>query len=115
MAKLFNKTQNKMMISNLEIAQTLSSRMKGLLGKDSIETDYALWIKRCNSIHTFMMNFAIDLIFVDKNLKVKKCIADVTPNKLVFPVFGASSVFELKGGYLKEHQTQVGDQLHVDS
>lgn len=115
MAKLFNKTQNKLMVSNLEIAQDLTARMKGLLGKESIEMDYALWIKKCSSIHTFMMNFAIDLIFVDKNLKVKKCIQSVVPNRLVLPVFGASSVFELKSGYLKEHKPQLGDQLHVDS
>ncbi len=115
MARLLNQTQNKILISDLEIAQGLSSRMKGLLGKESINNDYGLWIKRCNSIHTFMMAFPIDLIFVDKNLKVKKCIEGVQPNRVIWPVLGANSVFELNGGALKAHNTQVGDQLHVDS
>lgn len=115
MAKLMNKTQNKILLDKMEVANTLVKRMKGLIGKDEIQTGYGLWIKRCNSIHTFMMSFPIDLIFVDKNLKVKKCISKVAPNKIVWPIFGASSVIELKSGFLNEHKTQIGDQLHVDS
>lgn len=115
MAKLMNQTQNKMLVSNLEIANGIVERMKGLIGKEKIESSYGLWIKRCNSIHTFLMNFPIDVIFVDKNLKVKKCLEKIEPNKIVWPIFGASSVIELKSGFLSEHKTQIGDQLHVDT
>jgi uncharacterized membrane protein (UPF0127 family) len=114
MAKLMNQTQNKILLEKMEIANTLLTRMKGLIGKETIEKDYGLWIKKCNSIHTFLMNFPIDVIFVDKNLKVKKCLQKVGPNKIVWPIFGASSVIELKSGFLSEHKTQIGDQLHVD-
>lgn len=113
--KLVNRTQNKILLENLEIANNLLSRMKGLIGKETMENGYGLWIKRCNSIHTFLMNFPIDVIFVDKNLKVKKCIEKIEPNKIVWPILGANSVIELKSGFLSEHKTQIGDQLHVDS
>lgn len=115
MAKLVNQTQNKVLVDKLETANSLLMRMKGLIGKESIDGNYGLWIRRCNSIHTFLMSFPIDVIFIDKNLKVKKCIEQIVPNKIIWPVFGASSVIELKSGFLKEHQTQVGDQLHVDN
>jgi uncharacterized membrane protein (UPF0127 family) len=114
MARLINKTQNKILIENLEVASEFM-RFKGLMGKESMENNYALWIKRCNSIHTFFMNFPIDVIFVDKNLKVKKCIEHIQPNKIVWPIWGASSVIELKDGFLSQNKTQIGDQLHVDS
>jgi uncharacterized membrane protein (UPF0127 family) len=114
MAKLMNQTQNKILLDKMEVANTLVSRMKGLIGKEKIESGYGLWIKKCNSIHTFLMSFPIDVIFVDKNLKVKKCIEQIEPNKIVWPIFGASSVIELKSGFLSEHKTQIGDQLHVD-
>lgn len=114
MAKLMNQTQNKLLLENLEVASEFV-RFKGLMGKESMENSYGLWIKRCNAIHTFFMNFPIDVIFVDKNLKVKKCIEAIAPNKIVWPIFGASSVIELKNGFLKENKTQVGDQLHVDN
>lgn len=113
MAKLLNHTQNKTLLENLEVASEFM-RFKGLMGKESMDRNYGLWIKRCNAIHTFFMNFPIDVIFVDKNLKVKKCIEAIPPNKIVWPIFGASSVIELKNGFLKEHKTQIGDQLHVD-
>jgi uncharacterized membrane protein (UPF0127 family) len=115
MAKLMNQTQNKILIDQLETANGILKRMKGLIGKEKIESNYGLWIKRCNSIHTFLMSFPIDVIFVDKNLKVKKCIEQIEPNKIIWPICGASSVIELKSGFLKEHKTQIGDQLHVDS
>ncbi len=114
MAKLMNQTQNKLLLENLEIANEFK-RFKGLMWEESMENNYGLWIKRCNAIHTFFMNFPIDVIFVDKNLKVKKCIEAIAPNKIVWPIFGASSVIELKNGFLKENKTQVGDQLHVDN
>ncbi len=114
MAKLINQTQNKLLVANLEIASELS-RIKGLIGKESMENNYGLWINRCNSIHTFFMSFPIDVIFVDKNFKVKKCIEAIAPNKIIWPIFGARSVIELKNGFLKENKIQVGDQLHVDN
>jgi uncharacterized membrane protein (UPF0127 family) len=113
--KLMNQTQNKILLDRMEIANTLLTRMKGLIGKEKMESGYGLWIKRTNSIHTFLMSFPIDVIFVDKNLKVKKCIEKIGPNKIIWPIFGASSVIELKSGFLSEHKTQIGDQLHVDS
>lgn len=112
MAKLMNQTQNKILIENLEVASEFK-RFKGLMWEESMAHNYGLWIKRCNAIHTFFMNFSIDVIFVDKNLKVKKCIEAIEPNKIIWPVFGASSVIELKNGFLKEHKIQIGDQLHV--
>jgi uncharacterized membrane protein (UPF0127 family) len=115
MAKLMNQTQNKVLVDQLETARGLFMRMKGLIGKETIESNYGLWIKSCNSIHTFLMSFPIDVIFIDKNLKVKKCIEQIVPNKIIWPIFGARSVIELKSGFLKEHKTQVGDQLHVDN
>ncbi|WP_413559727.1 DUF192 domain-containing protein [Bdellovibrio sp. HCB209] len=113
MKKLENLTTKATLIPNLEVAETMQTRGVGLLGRSSLAEDQALWILRCNSIHTFFMKFAIDCVFVDKNLKVKAIYKDVKPWRLVLPVWGARSVIEMASGVSSKLNISVGDQLNV--
>ncbi|MGE5085504.1 MAG: DUF192 domain-containing protein [Bacillota bacterium] len=113
MMKLENITTQQKLIPNLEVAKSFTSRGKGLLGRSSLAEDRALWIHHCNSIHTFFMKFAIDCVFVDKNLKVKAVFQDVKPWRLILPVWGASSVIEMASGMSSKLKISVGDQLNV--
>ncbi|NJM09656.1 MAG: DUF192 domain-containing protein [Bdellovibrionaceae bacterium] len=114
MMRLVTKSGNKTLIPHLEVADTLWTRTKGLLGRESLPAGNALWILRCNSVHTFFMNFAIDLVFVDRQLVVKKTLSRVKPWSLVLPVWRATSVIELSEGFLENNPIRVGEQLHVD-
>lgn len=113
MAVLESKTANQKLVPNLEVANNFWSRGKGLLGRKNLSEDHALWIHRCNSIHTCFMQFSIDCVFVDKNLKVKAIYQDVKPWRLVLPVWGASSVIEMASGTSSKLKINVGDQLYV--
>lgn len=113
MAKLMNTTNNRTLIADLEVASTFLSRGKGLLGRTNLPAEKALWIHHCNSIHTFFMKFAIDCVFVDKNLKVRAIRKDVRPWRLVLPVWGAASVIEMASGTVSNENVSVGDQLYV--
>lgn len=113
MAALMNKTTNQTLIPQLEVARTFWSRGKGLLGRSFLPMEEALWIHRCNSIHTFFMKFPIDCVFVDKNLQVKAIYQDVRPWRLIPPVWGASSVIEMASGSVSKIKVNVGDQLYV--
>jgi len=112
--RLVNKSDNKTLISHLEVAQGLWPRMKGLLGRKNLPADQALWIPRCNSIHTFFMKFPIDLVFIDADMVVKKTIAGVRPGRVVWPVWQATGVIELSEGFLQNNPLRIGEQLHVD-
>lgn len=113
MSVLENKTRNITITPKLEIADRFFSRGLGLMGRKSFSNEQGLWILRCNSIHTCFMNFPIDCVFVDKNLKVKSLKRSVRPWRLVLPVWSASSVFELPAGTISRLEIQEGDQLHV--
>jgi len=67
--KLFNLSKNKIVVGNLIIAKSYSDRMRGLLGRTSIDDNEGLLIKNCNWIHMFFMKFPIDVIF----LRTEKC------------------------------------------
>lgn len=111
--KLLNKTKNILICENLVVAKSLLQRMRGLLGKKGLASSEGLWLKPCNSIHTWFMNFKIDVIFVDKGLCVRALHEDVGPWKVLWPKFGFHSAFELSAGQLKKFQLEIGDQLDV--
>ena len=50
-------------LATLEVADSLTSRSKGLLGRDGIEG--ALLLSPARSVHTVRMRFAIDVAFLD--------------------------------------------------
>ncbi len=112
MATLMN-SQKQILIPDLTIANTMWTRGKGLLGTKDLATNKAVWLNPGNSIHTFFMNYAIDCIFVDAELRVKALVPNVQPGKMIWPIWGAKSVFEMKAGVLEKLNLQVGDQLHV--
>ncbi len=111
--RLESKTKNQILIADLEVAESFLARGKGLLGRESLSFDQALWILHCNSIHMFFMKFPIDCIFLDKSLKVKAIREDVKPGRLVLPIWGADSVVELAAGSVRRLNVSVGDQLYV--
>ncbi len=115
MVKLKKSHNSEIVVQNVEVAKTFWARGKGLLGRKGLLPEQGLWIHRCNSIHTFFMKFNIDCIFVDKFLKVKAVYSGVQPGRIILPVWGASSVFELAEGVIEKKQIQKGDQLHVDA
>lgn len=106
-------SQGPALLSDLKVADSLLSRMKGLLGTASLDPDQGLWIKPCNSVHTFFMNYAIDCVFLDSSMTVCSVIEDLRPGKMVFPQWGASSVIEMKSGRSRQLAIRKGDQLYV--
>ncbi len=115
MKKLWNKTQNILLVPHLEVATSFIDRGVGLLSKSKLDENEGLWIHRCNSIHTFFMRFSIDCVFVNKDLVVEDLVENVTPWKLVLPRWRSRSVFELKSGFINKFNVKKGDQLDVVS
>lgn len=114
MASLMNKSKDILVCSNLQIAKTNWERMKGLLGRKNLSHDSGLWINPCSSIHTFFMQFPIDVAFVDKNLKVTKITKYVLPGRILLSTLRSKSVFEFSAGVLDQTKIEIGDLLHVD-
>ncbi len=112
-AQLLRLSDQKVLVSRLEVASSFSSRLKGLLGRQSLAEDQGLWIQKCNSIHTFFMKFRIDCIFLDEQMRVRKVSSDVSPNSLILPVRGAKTTVELPAGLASKLNIQTGDVLHV--
>lgn len=117
MVALKNPAKEKILLQDLQVADRFFARLKGLLGRSELSQDQALWIHSCNSIHTFFMKFPIDVIFLDRKMQVVRIRKNISPGKIILPVWGASSVIETAAGncekWEKENSLQEGDVLHV--
>lgn len=102
-----------LLISDLEIANNLWTRGRGLLGRTGLKKDQALWIDPGNSIHTWFMKFSIDCVFVTKELQVVSVVEQISPWRWVGPQWGARSVIEMAAGTAAHWNLKKGDRLHV--
>ena len=89
---------------------TALERMRGLLGRRELNKDEGLLISPCNSVHTFFMRYAIDVIFLDRENVVVKVVHGMKPYRLAMAV-GSSSVLETRAGVASLAGIQPGDSL----
>jgi uncharacterized protein len=106
-------TSGKELALNLALADTLFARLKGLLGRSALPAGEGLWIKPCNSVHTFGMKFPIDVVFLDKGKRVVGIAKTLRPNRISRIYTSANSVIELPAGTLDASDTMPGHQLEV--
>jgi len=97
------------------MARSFWSRLVGLLGRRALPDGEALIIPRCRSIHTVGMQFPIDAVFVDRAFRVVALREDLSPGRIVSPVWKAWGVVEMAAGSLARVRLAVGDQLHLVS
>ncbi len=107
-----NVTKGTALATKLELAGTGDTRRKGLLGRSGMAQGEGLWIAPCESVHTFFMRFAIDLVYLDRQRKVKKVRSNVGPWRLS-ACFSAHSVLELPVGTIRASQTECGDTVEI--
>jgi uncharacterized membrane protein (UPF0127 family) len=99
----------------VEVADTSLTRLWGLLGRSGLGAGGGLWIKPSSGVHTFGMKFAIDVVGLDKNLRVVKIWPELVPFRITSVSLQISSVIELAAGRIKECAIHVGDVLEVEA
>ena len=110
--KVLNLTRQTVLADCLEVADHGASRRKGLLGRSGLPAGEGLWIVPCEAVHTFGMKFPIDLVYLNRNKRVKKVRSGVAPWRLS-ACLAAHSVLELASGTIHRTQTRPGDTLEI--
>jgi uncharacterized membrane protein (UPF0127 family) len=95
------------------VASSAWRRMKGLLGRADLPADEGLLIRRTSSIHMFFMRFAIDAVFLDRELRVVKVVPRLRPWRIA-AARRARSVLELPAGTCERRGVVAGDRLSLD-
>jgi len=106
-----DETTRTVVAERVQRADTFLTRLVGLLGRDGLAPDEALWIAPCKGIHTIGMRFAIDAIFLDEHLRVVGLHERIVPWRATRFVRHATSVLELPAGAVSRTHVNIGDQL----
>jgi uncharacterized membrane protein (UPF0127 family) len=108
--RVINLRNGEILLPKVAKAETWLERMRGLIGRPPLPEGQGLLIVPCNSIHTFLMRFPIDAVFIDRRGIVSKIAADLPPHRLAFSL-QAASVLELMAGQAARLSLAPGNQL----
>jgi uncharacterized membrane protein (UPF0127 family) len=109
---IINRTRGNVVCSRLTIADRPFTRMRGLLGRDSLAEGEGLLLKPAPSIHTAFMKFAIDAVFMDRNMRVLKIAERLSPWHTARAAH-ARCVLEMAAGEAARRGVELGDELEA--
>jgi uncharacterized protein len=110
--EVFNESTGTLVATQARVADTMKTRMVGLLGRKGMDPGEALIFPKNWSIHTLFMRFKIDVIFLDKEGAVKKIVRRMPAYRFAWSP-GARDTIEMTGGALDESDVVVGHKLIV--
>jgi uncharacterized protein len=114
-AYAFNRTRHAYLATRLAIAGTHWSRFRGLMCAEASQfrAGDGLWIVPCRGVHTFAMNFPIDVVYLDSHKLVVHVEQNLKPWRMGGIRMSAASVIELPGETLKQSGTAIGDEIEI--
>ena len=102
--------RHRMLCERCTIADRPLSRLRGLLGRSELPAGEGLLLRPSPSIHTWFMRFPIDVLFLDRDLRVLAVRPEVRPWRMAWQQ-GARAVLELAAGEALSRDIRPGDQL----
>lgn len=95
----------------IELAESLGARTRGLLGRARLRPGEGMLLRDCAAIHQWFMIFPIDVVFVDRDLVVRRIARAVPPFWFAFGGRGAVHTLELPARHPAVDQLAPGDRL----
>ena len=81
----------------VDVPETGRERARGLSGRDALAPHEGLLLRRCRSVHTFGMRFAIDAVLLDRDDRVV-AIVTMPPGRILLPRRRVRHVLEVAAG-----------------
>jgi uncharacterized protein len=110
--QMVNVTRQKKLATSVEVASSGARRSKGLLGRKGLAPGEGLWIVPCEAVHTFGMQFSLDLVYLDRKHRIRKIKKNVPPWR-ISACLTAHSVVELPAGSILDADAQPGDVVEL--
>src|ERR1700758_1156903 len=111
----FNRTRSAYLATELGIASTHWTRLRGLMATDprKFRADRGLWLFPCKGVHTFGMRFPIDVLYLDGDKVVIHLEENLKPWRFAAIRRKATSVLELPEKTVSVTGTSVGDHIEI--
>lgn len=108
---LYRRDHPQPLLADVILATRLTDRMRGLLFRPPLHNGQAMLILPCSSVHTFGMRYAIDLIFLNKNWRIRKLVHMLKPCRIAWAP-GAHMVVEMAAGTLAGFNLTLDTKLY---
>lgn len=95
----------------IEFADNFFARLRGLMFRRQLAEGCGLLLAPCNSVHMLFMRFAIDVVYLDKDFRIKKIVRDLTPWLGMSVCLGAWGALELPSGEAERLKLVVGQRF----
>jgi len=112
--RAFNRSSGKDLALRLSVAASVLSRARGLLGRRGLAEGEGLLIRPCSGVHTFLMQFPIDVVFLDQENRIIHAVENLQPQRMTRVLFRSSSVLELPAGTVFSSGSAVGHQVVIE-
>jgi hypothetical protein len=114
--KAFNRTRQTYLATALAVADTHWTRLRGLLGltTDDFRNGSGLWIVPCHGVHTLGMGFPIDVVYLDRGMKVIHIQPNLRPWRFAPVRRQATSILELPSQVTAQTGTEIGDTIEIN-
>lgn len=99
----------------VRMACSFRSRCMGLLSRDAIPPEEGLLLLPGGSIHTLGMRFTIDVVFLNRQMRILALAERVPPWRIRVAPRGTRRVLELAAGQISATKLTIGTYLIVDS
>jgi len=107
-----NKTKGNIIARGYELADSSFSRARGLLFRQRpIPILFLFREEGIHSIHSFLLPFRFDAIYLDREKRVVEVFQSIRPFSLVTPRRKALYLIELPDGAASRLNIEVGDGL----
>lgn len=111
MPRIVNETKGTLVAEDVRVADGIWSRFWGLMGRRRLPEGTGLLLMPSSSIHTAFMRFAIDVVFLDRELRVVKVVPEMKSFRVAMAFGSAHSALELNAGAAAGAQVRADDQL----
>ena len=110
--RILNRTREIVLGTRIELADSWWARLRGYLGrKNPPLPGEGILLVSCSAIHTYGMQFELDVIFLDAGGMVLQTISDMQRWTRSPRVAGARYVLEVPSGTIRRTGTSIGDAL----
>jgi uncharacterized protein len=99
----------------VRIACSFKHRLVGLLRTNALAEDEALMLSPGGSIHTFGMQYPIDVAFLDRQLKILRLAVHLPPWRICYAPTKTKHVVELRAGMVQALQLKVDTFMCLES
>ena len=112
MIRIVNDRTGDLLADRARRADTVWTRLRGLIGRPPLQRGEGLVISPCNGVHTWFMRAAIDVLLLDREHRVLHACPRLAPYRRSPIVWKAHAVVELAPGAAAA--TRVGDRLRLE-